>query len=85
MPPRYALNATWYDGLVKRLDAALRFIPCHCGVRQVLLVPHDLRALPAAFRCIGHLPKFLLPRMFGKAADEDVNGMEQGAGLQPAP
>jgi len=37
------------DGLVKRSDAALRFILRHCGIRKVCLIPHDLRALPAAF------------------------------------
>jgi hypothetical protein len=37
------------DGLVKRPDAALRFILRHCGIRKVCLIPYDLRALPAAF------------------------------------
>jgi hypothetical protein len=36
------------DGYLKRPDAALRFILRHCGVRKVRLIPHDLRALPAA-------------------------------------
>jgi hypothetical protein len=35
------------DGFVKSPDAALRCIPRHCGVRQVRLIPQDLRALPA--------------------------------------
>jgi hypothetical protein len=30
-------------------DAALRGILRHCGVRQVRLIPQDLRALPADF------------------------------------
>jgi hypothetical protein len=35
------------DGFAKSPDAALRCILRHCGVRQVRLIPHDLRALPA--------------------------------------
>jgi hypothetical protein len=33
----------------KNPDAALRRILRHCGVRQVLLIPQDLRALPVDF------------------------------------
>jgi len=36
-----------YDGFVKSSDAVLRCILHHCGVRQVRLILHDLRALPA--------------------------------------
>jgi len=36
-----------FDGFVKSPDAALRCILRPCGVRQVRLSPHDLRALPA--------------------------------------
>jgi len=42
-------SKTKIDALVKSLDAALRRILSHCGVQQVLLIPSDLRALPAAF------------------------------------
>jgi hypothetical protein len=35
------------DGFAKSPDAALRCILRHCGVRQVRLIPQDLRALPA--------------------------------------
>jgi len=37
----------FYDGIAKSPDAALRCILRHCGVRQVRLIPQDLRALPA--------------------------------------
>jgi hypothetical protein len=33
------------DNFVKSSSAALRFILSHCGVRQVRLIPSDLRAL----------------------------------------
>jgi hypothetical protein len=36
-----------FDDFVKSPDAALRCILRHCGVRQVRLIPQDLRALPA--------------------------------------
>jgi hypothetical protein len=34
-----------FDNFVKSSSAALRFILSHCGVRQVRLIPLDLRAL----------------------------------------
>jgi len=34
-----------YDNFAKSPSAALRFILSHCGVRQVRLIPSDLRAL----------------------------------------
>jgi hypothetical protein len=47
------------DGFVKSPDAALRFIISHCGVRKVRLIPHGLRALPAAlFTKLSYLASF---------------------------
>jgi hypothetical protein len=44
------------DGFVKNPISALRFIPRHCGVRQVRLIPRDLRRLD--------LELFSLPSQF---------------------
>ncbi|MDY6822661.1 MAG: hypothetical protein SWH68_02525, partial [Thermodesulfobacteriota bacterium] len=35
----------FFDGFVKSPISVLRCIPRHCGVRQVRLIPRDLRAL----------------------------------------
>jgi hypothetical protein len=40
-----------YDGYVKRLFSALRFIPCPCDVKEKRFIPWDVHALiPAFFR-----------------------------------
>jgi hypothetical protein len=37
------------DGFVKRPISALRFIPRHCGVPQVRLIPQDSQAVSRTF------------------------------------
>jgi hypothetical protein len=42
-------NEAIIDGFVKKPISALRFIPRHCGVPSVRLIPRDSQALISAF------------------------------------
>jgi len=48
------------DDFLKSPDAALRCILCHCGVRQVRLIPQALRALPAELSTKPSIMAYLL-------------------------